>query len=76
MLMSLNDWAKMIGYSREHVWLLRTEGRIEGIIEVRRRMYLIDTDKAKILPNPNKPRREDGHVIGRSKKLKNVVVVK
>lgn len=68
--MSLNDWAAYIGITRQHAYYLRTEGRITGLTEVRPRMWLIDTDKAKILPPANKPRRFDGPLIGRSKPMR------
>ncbi len=69
-LMTLTDWAKYMGMTTRHAFNLRVSGRIAGMIEVKRRFYLVDTEKAKILPPANKPRRLDGPVIGRSKPMR------
>ena len=69
-LMLLNDYAGFIGLSKTHIKRLAAERRISGLIELKPRIRIVDTEKARILPPPNRERRKDGQVIGRSKPLR------
>ena len=69
-LMLLNDYAGFIGLSKTHIKRLAADGRISGLIVLKPRIRIVDTEKARILPPANREHRTDGYIIGRSKKLK------
>ena len=70
MFMTIESYAGFIGLKKRRLQQLIKAGRFEGLIALNSRIRFIDTSKARILPNFNFERRTDGHVIGRSKKLR------
>ena len=69
-IMLFKDYAGFIGLSSRQLRRYELEGRLTGVNRFNKRIAVVNTETAKVLPPVNRVRRLDGFVIGRSKPLR------